>query len=66
MVESGIIPDAVINIEADEGGSKVLMKRYCDANDIPYPEEKEKKTDTEGAQDGGNKVSVLHVSIHVH
>lgn len=57
MVESGIIPDAVINIEAEEGGSKVLMRRYCDANDIPYPEEKEKTTNTEGAEDGGNKVS---------
>ncbi|XP_019849767.1 PREDICTED: adenylate kinase 9-like [Amphimedon queenslandica] len=60
MVESGFIPDAVINIEADEeGGSRVLMKRYCDANDIPYPEEKEKAANTEGAEDGGNKVTVL-------
>ena len=54
MIETASLPDTVICIEPDDGDNRILMKRFCETNGLPYPFEKETGED-EATE--GNKVS---------
>ena len=54
MIETASLPDTVICMEPDDGDNRILMKRFCETNGLPYPFEKETGED-EATE--GNKVS---------